>query len=230
MTTFVCAICGEPFEPQDDNEWNEEKAQTEARENYGDIPEDQMAVACDDCYETIIKPQIESKTKGGPMFFVITPEDQQNLRAATARAKLKPLSLEAVKAIAFKNQGKILQTIADREHELDEKYRENVDLASGHRVAISFEHQPVGLCAHFSVSTPDPKNTMIVPVAMDFLLRAILELKPDVQIIAKFWIEEFKEEDRSYGGKAVNALVLTDPNEEGLKRGFLPLEKIAGGG
>jgi hypothetical protein len=61
-------------------------------------------------------------------------------------------------------------------------------------------------------------------------LRAILELKPDVQIIAKFWIEEFKEEDRSYGGKAVNALVLTDPNEEGLKRGFLPLQKIAGGG
>lgn len=46
---FFCAGCGCQFETDREN-WSDELALAEMKGTYGDIPEDQREVVCDDCY------------------------------------------------------------------------------------------------------------------------------------------------------------------------------------
>jgi len=44
--TYTCAACEGVF----DYGWTEEEALAEKEENFGDMPTEEMAVVCDDCY------------------------------------------------------------------------------------------------------------------------------------------------------------------------------------
>jgi DNA-directed RNA polymerase subunit RPC12/RpoP len=60
---YKCAICGEEFIGQDDDEWNEEIALAELKERFGDVPPEQKEVACDGCYVRHIEPMLRAKGK-----------------------------------------------------------------------------------------------------------------------------------------------------------------------
>lgn len=47
--TYICAICEEQFETV----WSEEDAQAEKIAFWGDIPDDECDVVCDDCFQKI---------------------------------------------------------------------------------------------------------------------------------------------------------------------------------
>jgi rubredoxin len=52
MDTFTCSRCEEIF----NKGWSEEEAQAERRENgWADIPDENMIMLCDDCYEWFVK-------------------------------------------------------------------------------------------------------------------------------------------------------------------------------
>lgn len=44
---FKCVQCNGTFEKA----WTDEEAMAEAEENFGEIPDDQREVVCDDCFE-----------------------------------------------------------------------------------------------------------------------------------------------------------------------------------
>lgn len=44
--TFVCAVCGEAY----DKARTDAEALAELHRDYGDVPLDQVAMVCDDCY------------------------------------------------------------------------------------------------------------------------------------------------------------------------------------
>ena len=46
---FTCALCGETFEMGRDDE----EARAEARATFGALPEEELAVVCDECYHAI---------------------------------------------------------------------------------------------------------------------------------------------------------------------------------
>ena len=48
---YTCANCGKRFE----SEWSDEEVRKEAEENgFGDLPDDEKAIVCDDCYNKIM--------------------------------------------------------------------------------------------------------------------------------------------------------------------------------
>ena len=49
--TYTCAICGETYE----YEWSDEEALAEFKAKYGDVPEEERDVICDDCYQPFEK-------------------------------------------------------------------------------------------------------------------------------------------------------------------------------
>lgn len=49
-STFTCADCGGVF----DMAWSDEEARAESKEQWGDIPSDDLAVVCDDCYQALM--------------------------------------------------------------------------------------------------------------------------------------------------------------------------------
>lgn len=49
--TFTCDMCGETFPQADD--WTEEDRVAEMKTNFGDLPEEDRASVCDDCYKEI---------------------------------------------------------------------------------------------------------------------------------------------------------------------------------
>lgn len=59
---YKCALCKEVF----NKGWSDEEAQAEALEVFGEIPQDQQEVVCDDCYKMMITavPPINPKDTG----------------------------------------------------------------------------------------------------------------------------------------------------------------------
>lgn len=47
---YTCEECGETFEA----EWSDEEAQAEARALFPGVPQEDMAVVCDDCWQGIM--------------------------------------------------------------------------------------------------------------------------------------------------------------------------------
>jgi DNA-directed RNA polymerase subunit RPC12/RpoP len=46
---YKCASCGEIFEKG----WSDEESMEETKKNFGDVPENELEVICDDCYKKI---------------------------------------------------------------------------------------------------------------------------------------------------------------------------------
>ena len=43
---FICGLCHETY----DKKWSDAEAKKEAEELWGDIPDEETAVVCDDCF------------------------------------------------------------------------------------------------------------------------------------------------------------------------------------
>lgn len=52
---FQCSICDEIFQKYPEDDWSEGDAIKEMLHNFGDIPEEKRAVACEDCYKMVIE-------------------------------------------------------------------------------------------------------------------------------------------------------------------------------
>ena len=77
----------------------------------------------------------------------------------------------------------------------------------GYRLAISFEHQPAGLCIHISVSSPDAANNLPNEHTMAMLAGAC-GIKWPPGPYARLWIEDFIAGPMV--GKAVNLVELIE--------------------
>jgi hypothetical protein len=51
--TFRCDRCHGEFDKDTEN-WSDDDAEIEARNTFGEIPEDERAIVCHDCYELIM--------------------------------------------------------------------------------------------------------------------------------------------------------------------------------
>ena len=60
-TKFTCAGCGGTFET-DQEHWSDERAMAEMLATYGNIPEGQRELVCDDCYAKCM--EIMAKEQG----------------------------------------------------------------------------------------------------------------------------------------------------------------------
>ena len=50
--TYTCEQCGQ--ECGGDEDWSDEDAAAEMRDNFGDLSPDDRAVVCDDCYQAMM--------------------------------------------------------------------------------------------------------------------------------------------------------------------------------
>jgi hypothetical protein len=55
MTMLVCGHCKEPFEPADDETWDDDKARAEVIKNFPDVPIEECSIVCEDCYHYLMK-------------------------------------------------------------------------------------------------------------------------------------------------------------------------------
>jgi hypothetical protein len=80
--TFTCAYCGGEF----DKGWSHEEALAELKENFGDIPVEECAEVCDDCWE-LVRPRGELPVRADE------PEDTLSFQATV------PISDDALLAV-----------------------------------------------------------------------------------------------------------------------------------
>ena len=137
--------------------------------------------------------------------FMISPDDQAQLRQAAAHVRKHPAPWSKIKHGVTSDKAEI--TLADREGLPDVK-REivNVMLPFGWRVAISCEEQPAGILLHISMNSPADGR---VPNqhAMLMLVEALGHKEDD---IASAWIEEYEP-----GKRAVNMLIVLEERKVG---------------
>jgi hypothetical protein len=55
MIVYECANCGDGFQYEESDEWNQQMVDQEARENGWDPGGEGMAVVCDECYAILIR-------------------------------------------------------------------------------------------------------------------------------------------------------------------------------
>ena len=128
---------------------------------------------------------------------IIGAETQNEIDAAVARARSKPVQTDVLRAGAV--EGDVIR-LSDRKPGFERgPDRENVLIPVGYRAAISFEQQPPGLCRHLSISvdTPGmaPSEPAVLMIAGAFGMRF-----PGPGAV---WIEEFAP-----GHFAVNLVTL----------------------
>ena len=127
------------------------------------------------------------------------------ITAAVERARKRPVPLE-VTARGTTDPGPYLK-LADRKPGPPRPQSESVDVPFGYRLAISFEHQPAGLCIHISVSSPDPVGGLPNEITMAMLAGAC-GIKWPPGPYARLWIEDFIAGPMV--GKAVNLVELIE--------------------
>ena len=60
---FTCELCEESFPKTG---WSDEEAVVEMKEEFGDIPEKDRSVLCDDCYEKVMSFMVEEEDIDDP--------------------------------------------------------------------------------------------------------------------------------------------------------------------
>lgn len=59
MKRFTCERCGETFE----SDWTDESANAEMLATFGELPKEDQAVVCDECYASIMQAMANQGTK-----------------------------------------------------------------------------------------------------------------------------------------------------------------------
>lgn len=127
------------------------------------------------------------------------------IKAAVKRARKRPIPWDVLRQVAVVGAGGPLLRLEDRGPEHKRPRSEEVLLPIGYCLCVSYEQQPAGLLAHFSISVAK-RNALPNPEAV----RAILAVagfngdKPD-----RGWVEEFLV-DGEPGGVAVNLVYLVE--------------------
>jgi hypothetical protein len=138
---------------------------------------------------------------------IIGVKEQAAIKAALARARKRPIPFD-VRAVMTIDQTTDVVTLEERRKSGGDFVRpksEQVMLPIGHRLAISYEEQPAGLCLHLSMSIDKP-NRVPRPEALDMVMQACgLDRQPD-----RTWVEEFTI-DGEPGGIAINILFVVEP-------------------
>lgn len=137
--TYTCELCGGTF-PSEPG-WTEEDRLAEMRENFGDIPEEDRASVCDDCYNEI-KGRHPTEEELRPMRE--REERMRPIREAIDRGEPAPLKFNPKQAMVIKNMGPVLFNKLDQRTRdalmLPEKILEAVKYAIGYqrfRVALA---------------------------------------------------------------------------------------------
>lgn len=132
---------------------------------------------------------------------IIQEETQTEINAAIARARLKPIPIERLRAGAVDAE---IIGLADRKPGFERgTASEYVEIPIGYRAAISFEHQPPGLCRHLSISVDTPGMIPNLPA-----VRMIAEaFGMGATGPERLWMEEFAP-----GHFAVNLITVDGDN------------------
>jgi hypothetical protein len=137
--------------------------------------------------------------------FVMGDAERAAVRAAIKRARKKPIPWAVLSQHITANQDTDTVMLSDRRGPPVKREPEQVMLPFGHRLAVTFEEQPSGLCAHLSLSSGVP-GRLPDPLAMAMVIKvAGLEHAP-----RRCWIEEFLIDDEP-SGRAINVIAVVEP-------------------
>lgn len=131
---------------------------------------------------------------------IITEETKRKMHEACERARDKPIPMETLRRMAVAPQ-KTHLTLEDRGDYDERPMSECVEIDIGYRFCVSYEQQPAGLTAHFSVSVDSPGK---VP-SSNALLMIMDAIGYDALKNDSAWTEEFTINGKP-GGLAVNLL------------------------
>jgi len=137
--------------------------------------------------------------------FAIGPSEHDAIDAAIKRARANPVPWETLKAAALADPGPYFK-LADRKPGRPRPKSEQVDLPFGWRLAISFEHQPSGLCQHISISAPDPHRVPNEHAVAMVAEACGMQWPPGER--SRVWLEDFIA--GSMVGKAVNLVEVVE--------------------
>jgi len=129
---------------------------------------------------------------------IIGPEEQKTIDEAIAKARSKPIPLEVLKAHGVFSSKKHLElkNVTDEARASRQKHLAQQVQLGTYCCAISFEHQPLGLYRHISVSCK--KGELPNPIALDMILEAF---GFHDFCVRDSWIEEFEP-----GWNAINVI------------------------
>ena len=145
--------------------------------------------------------------------FYIGPEETAAIQAAIERARKRVIPMSALRSMAIPDQEKPLVTLEDRarvgEDRIDYQ-SEHVMLPFGYRLSVSCEEQPIGICLHFSLSSPNA-GRVPHPQAMAMVMQTA-GVPQKTQ--GHSWFEEFLVDGKP-GGLAINCVVVVEKQAGG---------------
>lgn len=134
---------------------------------------------------------------------------REMIAVAKAEAFTNPVTAEEIAKLALPAQGKTEVTLEDKVGFERPKKSVAVAIPLGYIAAVSYEHQPAGLCMHLSISVatpgrlPSPEAFMLI--AQEYGL--LIDRAP-----GQVWFEEFEP-----GHQAVNIVVLVKDTKDAAK-------------
>lgn len=140
---------------------------------------------------------------------IIGVKEVNEIRAAYARARAKPIPWSVVQHAIVPQQNVGVLTLDNRKPGQITTASEQLLLPYGYCMAISFEHQPAGLLAHFSFSVQGGKpGAMPNPAAVGMMLDVV---GFNIRNASSSWTEEFLVDGKP-GGLAINLVFLVEPS------------------
>jgi hypothetical protein len=142
---------------------------------------------------------------------IIGVKEQDAIKAALARARKKVIPFDVLAATAI-DQTTNTVTLEDRRKTGGDFFRpvsEQVLLPFRHRLAISYEEQPAGLCLHLSMSIDNRSGRLPGPAEME-TVAIICGIDLKAPPACRTWVEEFTIGGQP-GGLAINALFVVEP-------------------
>lgn len=146
---------------------------------------------------------------------IIGVKEVREIREAFDRARANPIPFDVLSLMMAPRQDVDVLTLDNRQRGMENvrPISEQVLIPYGYRMAVSFEHQPAGLLAHFSFSIEDGKpGALPNPISIEMILDV---LGFDLYKADTMWQEEFLINGKP-GGLAVNLLYMIEPNEDGM--------------
>lgn len=138
---------------------------------------------------------------------IIGPNEEKSIAALIAKAKARPTPLATVKANAVSAEQHDVK-FSDRKPGTEQRPEDHLALGNV-RVAFSIEEQPVGMCAHLSLSVSKP-GKVPGPAAVEMIASAFGMKGAVFDGKKHFWLEEFEP-----GHNAVNVVWLLGAGAEG---------------
>lgn len=144
---------------------------------------------------------------------IIGVKEEKEIRAAFNKARANPIPWDVLRLTAVPRQNVETLTLDNRRPGMKNvrPQSEQVLIPFGYRMAVSFEHQPAGLLAHFSFSVEGGKpGAMPNPISVEMMLDV---LGFNLYKAHAHWTEEFLVDGKP-GGLAINLLFMIEPSAD----------------